>query len=66
MIPERAAIFKRSTGQSYPSGHDDVVKAMLSRNGVPAGLSASGGGNGFVQLPVVDSSFMEQDRKGMK
>lgn len=66
LFPERAAIFKRSTGQQYPTGHGEMVKAAISRNGIPSAVVASSEGNGYVQLPVMDNSYVDSDRKGMK
>ncbi|CAL8095983.1 unnamed protein product [Orchesella dallaii] len=70
VIPERAAIFKRSAGLTYApgtlNGHD-LVKGLMSRNGALSTSSAAGG-NGLVQISpaMLDSPYGDQERKVMK
>ncbi|ODN05925.1 hypothetical protein Ocin01_00738 [Orchesella cincta] len=64
VLPERAAIFKRSAGLAYApgvTGHD-LVKGL--RNGALSS-SAALGGNGLVQLPsaMLDSPYADPERK---
>lgn len=67
VIPDRAAIFKRSAGIPYHVGTtgQDWGKDMFPRNGAMSAISGTGG-NGLMSPAMYDSSYLKQDRKAMK